>query len=71
MGRRHCYPGVHNLSRYRGLHSSGRNSTVWTADDETVQFVPSGITWYSGATIIGYGDSIVVTPGLPPPTPPK
>nr|HPR29625.1 hypothetical protein [Chitinophagales bacterium] len=56
--------GVHNLSGTVAFTVPGRNSTVWTADDETVQFVPSGITWYSGATIIGYGDSIVVTPGV-------
>jgi gliding motility-associated-like protein len=35
---------------------------VWTADEETVQFIPSGGSWYMGGTLVATGDSIVVNP---------
>ncbi len=55
--------GVHSLDGTLAFTVPGRNSTVWTADEETVQFVPSGITWYDDAgDIVGYGDSLVVEP---------
>jgi gliding motility-associated-like protein len=56
--------GVHSLDGTVAFVVPGRNSTSWTADNETVRFVPSGITWYDdGGDIVGYGDSITVTPG--------
>ncbi len=57
--------GVHNNAGTIAFVAPGRNSTQWTTTNESTAFVPSGVVWFEGATIIGYGDSIQVTPTVP------
>lgn len=54
--------GVHNLAGTVAFTAPGRNSTAWTTTNESTRFVPNGITWYAGPTIVGYGDTIFVSP---------
>jgi gliding motility-associated-like protein len=54
--------GVHNDLGTIAFTAPGRNSTQWTTNNETIQFVPSGITWWQGATQVGVGDTLNVTP---------
>ncbi len=58
--------GVQNLAGTVGFTATGRNSTLWTAANESTRFVPSGIKWYTGGypggTIVGYGPSLFVSP---------
>lgn len=56
--------GVHSLDGTLAYWAPGRNGTTWEADSESVRFVPSGITWYEGPTIIGYSDTITVMPDV-------
>jgi gliding motility-associated-like protein len=55
--------GVHNDAGTLAFVAPGRNSTQWTTANESVRFVPSGVDWFQGPTLIGQGDTIVVTPG--------
>lgn len=55
--------GVHSADGLTAFTAPGRNSTAWTASNESTRFVPSGITWYDAAgLVVGYGDSIAVSP---------
>lgn len=54
--------GVHNLDGTLAYTAPGRNGTTWEAYNESTRFVPSGIEWYDGATLIGYSDTLTVTP---------
>jgi len=57
--------GVHNNAGTIAFVAPGRNSTQWIATNESTAFVPSGVVWFQGANIIGYGDNIQVTPTVP------
>lgn len=54
--------GVHNAGGTLAFVAPGRNSSQWTTTNESTRFTPSGVVWYQGGSIIGYGDSISVTP---------
>ena len=58
--------GVHNANGTVAFTATGRNSTQWTASNESTRFVPSGIKWYvngyPNGTIVGYGPELIVTP---------
>ena len=55
--------GVHSLDGLTAFTAPGRNSTPWTAANESTRFVPNGVVWYDPAgAIVGYGDSITVSP---------
>lgn len=58
--------GVHNNNGTIAFTATGRNSTQWTASNESTRFVPSGIKWYTGGypggTIAGYGPELIVSP---------
>jgi len=58
--------GVHNIDGTVAFTALGRNCTPWTVNDESTRFVPSGIRWYTGGypggTIVGYGETISVSP---------
>ncbi|MFN3939046.1 MAG: hypothetical protein ACK4IY_00575, partial [Chitinophagales bacterium] len=54
--------GTHNLAGTAASVYPGRNSTAWTTSNESVQFSPTGIVWTTGATIVGVGDSVSVSP---------
>jgi hypothetical protein len=58
--------GVQNADGSVAFIAPGRNQTVWSANNESTRFVPSGIVWYTGGypggTIAGYGATLNVTP---------
>jgi uncharacterized protein (TIGR02145 family) len=58
--------GVHRADGLAAFTATGRNSTIWTAMNESTRFVPSGIKWYvggyPGGTIVGYGPTLTVSP---------
>jgi len=55
--------GVHNQAGTLAFTAPGRNSTQWTATNESTRFVPSGITWTnSSGAIVGYGDTLTFLP---------
>jgi gliding motility-associated-like protein len=58
--------GIQNQTGTVAYWVTGRNKTSWTATNEGWEFVPNGttptISWYNGATFLGNGNSINVTP---------
>ncbi|MCX6246052.1 MAG: hypothetical protein NTU98_15265 [Bacteroidetes bacterium] len=58
--------GVQNATGTVAFIHPGRNNKSWKAFDESTQFVPDGITWYTGGfpggTAVGYGDTINISP---------
>jgi len=56
--------GVHNDNGTVAFTAPGRNSTQWTASNESVRFVPSGVEWFQGAILVGVGNSIQVNPTI-------
>lgn len=54
--------GVHNIDGTIAYTAPGRNGTTWEAENESTRFVPSGISWYLGPTLIGYSDTLTVSP---------
>jgi PKD repeat protein len=57
--------GVHDQTGTIAFVAPGRNSTQWTTSNESTRFVPSGVSWYVGGTLIGNGDTITVSPTAP------
>ncbi len=58
--------GIINEDGTEAYTIAGRNATDWSANDESWVWLPSAITWYEtvSGTIIGTGDSILVTPDV-------
>lgn len=60
--------GVHNADGTVAFTAPGRNFTDWTATNESTRFIPSGVKWYTGGypggTIVGYGQTLVVSPAV-------
>ena len=60
--------GIQNSTGTIAFIHPGRNNSSWTAFNESTQFVPSGITWYTGGypggTIVGYGTPITFSPTI-------
>ncbi|MGE5424862.1 MAG: hypothetical protein ACM3N9_05835, partial [Syntrophothermus sp.] len=58
--------GVHNANGTVAFTATGRNSTLWSANNESTRFGPSGIKWYTGGypggTIVGYGAALNISP---------
>jgi uncharacterized protein (TIGR02145 family) len=58
--------GVQDSTGTVAFTATGRNDTPWSATDESTEFVPSGLTWYTGGypggTIVGYGTPITFSP---------
>lgn len=62
--------GIHNLAGTTAFTVPGRNSTVWTAQNDAYRYTPSGpvvtptLTWYQvgNPNPIGTGPTITVTP---------
>jgi gliding motility-associated-like protein len=62
--------GIHNSTGTIGIASPGRNSSVWTANNDAYRWTPTGpavlptLTWYQvgNPTPIGTGPTINVTP---------
>ena len=54
--------GVHSLDGLTAFTAPGRNSTPWVTANESTRFVPNGITWFDGVTVVGYGDTLIVSP---------
>ncbi len=65
--------GIHNNAGTIGITVPGRNSTVWTANNDTWRWTPSGpvvtptLTWYQvgNPNPIGTGPTLNVTPNGP------
>lgn len=53
---------IHNSDGTVSYEVSGRDATSWTTTDESWAYIPSGVEWYVGGTLIGTGDSISVSP---------
>ncbi|MBK8489178.1 MAG: gliding motility-associated C-terminal domain-containing protein [Chitinophagales bacterium] len=58
--------GIHNADGTEAYTVPDRNAEDWSATDNSWRFKPDQITWYElpSATVIGYGDSIVVNPDV-------
>lgn len=61
--------GVHNnngtIAFTAVVNGNNRNQTSWTAVDESMRFVPDGVSWHSGSStgpVLGYGDTVTFSP---------
>jgi gliding motility-associated-like protein len=55
--------GIHNLAGNAAFVVPGRNSTNWTATNESWRYTPNGVQWTTlGGTPIGTGLTVTVTP---------
>jgi len=56
--------GIHNLLGTSATVVPGRNYTVWSANQESVRYFPSGVTWYdvNSGQMIGVGDTLLYVP---------
>jgi len=61
--------GVHNnngtIAFTAVVNGVNRNRTSWTATQESMRFVPDGVSWHKGSPtgmVLGYGDSLTFTP---------
>ena len=56
--------GIHNLLGTSATVVPGRNATVWSANQESVRYFPSGVSWYNANTgqMIGNGDTLLYAP---------
>lgn len=59
--------GIQNSSGTVAYVPPGRNTGAWTASNEAWRFMPNGapnytVSWFSGGSVVGYGDSINVAP---------
>ena len=56
--------GIHNLLGTSATVVPGRNYTVWDANQESVRYFPSGISWYDVSTgqMVGNGDTLLYAP---------
>jgi gliding motility-associated-like protein len=57
--------GIHNLAGTAAFVVPGRNSTNWTAQNESWRYTPNGVQWTTlGGTPVGTGLNITVTPSV-------
>ncbi|MEI7663783.1 MAG: hypothetical protein WCK34_16370, partial [Bacteroidota bacterium] len=61
--------GVHNnngtIAFTATVNSINRNNTSWTATQESMRFVPNGVSWHTGSAtgpVVGYSDTITFSP---------
>ena len=56
--------GIHNLLGTSATVVPGRNYTIWSANQESVRYYPSGVTWYdlNSGQMIGVGDTLNYAP---------
>jgi len=56
--------GIHNLLGTSATVVPGRNYTVWSANQESVKYFPSGVSWYdlNSGQMIGVGDTLLYAP---------
>jgi len=56
--------GIHNLLGTSATVVPGRNATVWSANNESVRYFPSGISWYdvNSGQMVGVGDTLYYAP---------
>ena len=53
---------LHNSTGTVSVEAWSRDATSWTTTNESTRFTPTGVSWTAGATAVGTGDTIVVTP---------
>jgi len=58
--------GIHDLLGISATVVPGRNATVWSANNESVRYFPSGVSWYdvNSGQMIGVGDTLFYSPTL-------
>jgi len=56
--------GIHDLLGINATVVPGRNATVWSANNESVRYYPSGISWYdiNAGQMVGVGDTLLYSP---------
>ena len=56
--------GIHNLLGTSATVVPGRNATIWSANQESVRYYASGISWYdvNSGQMIGVGDTLNYAP---------
>ena len=56
--------GLHDLTGTKATVDSARNATIWSANQESVRYYSSGITWYdvNSGQMIGVGDTLNYSP---------
>ncbi len=61
--------GVHNnngtIAFTAVVNGNNRNQTSWTASEESMRFVPDGVSWHTGSStgpVLGYGDAVTFSP---------
>jgi uncharacterized protein (TIGR02145 family) len=61
--------GVHNndgtIAFTAVVNGIDRNKTSWSALEESMRFVPDGVSWHSGSPagpVLGYGDTVTFSP---------
>ena len=56
--------GIHDLLGLNATAVPGRNSTIWSANNESVRYFPSGISWFdmNSGQLIGSGDTLLYEP---------
>ena len=61
--------GVHNnngtIAFTAVVNGTNRNNTSWTATQDSMRFVPNGVSWHSGSStgpVLGYGDTVTFSP---------
>jgi len=63
-GANNSVQGIHDPLGLNATVIPGRNATMWTANNESVRYYPSGITWYDVNTgqMVGNGDTLFYGP---------
>jgi len=56
--------GIHNLLGTSATVVTGRNATIWSANQESVRYFPSGVSWYdvNSGQMLGVGDTLFYGP---------
>ena len=56
--------GIHNLLGTSATVVPGRNATIWSANQESVRYFPSGVSWYdlNSGQMVGVGDTLYYSP---------
>ena len=56
--------GIHNLLGTSATVVPGRNATIWSANNESVRYFPSGVSWFdvNSGQMVGVGDTLNYSP---------
>jgi len=56
--------GIHNLLGTSATVVPGRNATIWSTNNESVRYFPSGVSWFdvNSGQMVGVGDTLNYSP---------